>query len=164
MMRLRDAVDAVQQRAQANAALQANCVSRRDAEVSTYEALFKTLDDWMQPYVAEEKIQSRRIQMIVIDPELGELTVPALSIRPVPTAGIEVTVTPTGTTCANIRNEIKLKRADGLSRTDDYFIYKLVSDGASARWFIARRSRNAGKPKLLLPETFEEAVCALILA
>jgi hypothetical protein len=164
MMRLRDAVDAVHERAHANAAFQASCVSRRETEVKTYDNLFQTLDEWMQPYVAEEKIHARRIQTTIIDPQLGELAVTGLSIRPVPTAGIEVTVTPTGTSCANIRNEIKLKRADGLSRAEEYFIYKLVSEGESARWFITRRSRNAGKPKILLPETFEEAVCALILA
>jgi len=164
MMRLRDAVHAVHQRAQAQADFQAGCMLRRTNEVKLYTEFFQTLDEWMRPYVAEEKIQTRRSETQITHPALGELSVPALSIRPLPTAEIEVTVTPTGTTCANIRNEIKLKRADGLSRAEDYFIYKLVSDGENARWFIARRSRNAGKPKLLLADTFEEAVCALFLA
>ena len=164
MMRLRDAVEAVQQRAQANAAFQASCVTRRANEVKIYDDFFQTLDEWMRPYVAEEKIQTHRLEATVTDPKLGELSVAALSIRPLPATGIEVTITPTGTSCANIRNEIKLKRADNLSRAEDYFIYKLVSEGENARWFIARRSRNAGKPRPLSSETFEEAVCTLFLA
>ncbi|WP_158801680.1 MULTISPECIES: hypothetical protein [unclassified Acidisoma] len=162
-MGLRDVIETVHQRARAHEATQASLSERRETETETYDDLFRRLDDWLKPLVAEGKIQTSREAVRVVDAKLGELKVCTLSVHPCPNVGVGVSITPTGAPSITIRNEIKMRRTDNASRPDPFFIYKLASDGEEGPWRITRRTHNPGKPKPLVLETFEEAICTLFL-
>jgi hypothetical protein len=162
-MGLRDVIETVHQRARAHEATQASLAERRETEIETYDDLFRRLDEWLKPLVAEAKLQTSREAVKMVDAKLGELTVCAMSVRPCPSVGVEVSIAPTGSPSITIRNEIKLRRSDTASRPEPYFIYKLASDGEHGPWRITRRTHNPGKPKPLILETFEEAICTLFL-
>jgi hypothetical protein len=163
-MGLHEVIDTVHRRLQEHGASANKLVEHRDKAMLAYDKLFDRIDEWLAPHVASGKIERSISETKITDARFGEMDVHSLSIRPHPVSKIAVVISPTGTSCASIKDEVRIRRADTTDRVQDYFLYRLLADGDDASWFIARRNRNPGRPKPLDYASFEDAICTLLLA